>query len=389
MPYTAPYIDDAGLHIPTYADIRDDLIDTFKDIYGQDIYLDNDSQDYQMISAFALKTYDTIQLLQIIYNNFSPKTAVGTGLDSLVKLNGIARKSASYSTCVVTLTGTAGTTITAGVVEDSAGYKWDLPANITFTAETLSTTAQCETIGSIEAAIGAITKINTPQYGWTAVNNLVPAVVGDPIETNEELKERQSISVAIPSQNMVNSLIAGIASISGVNRSKVYDNDSNTTDSNGIPGHSVAAVVEGGLDANIGEQIYLRKGPGSGTYGNTTIVYTNDDGLQNDIRFFRPTYISVDANITIYASTGYSSTVLDTIKSNIESYIENLDIGYAVSITGIIAAITKAISNTARPEFSLGTTEIGKTGGAMGTGNIILNFNEVAAVGTISVSEAT
>ena len=75
MTYFAPYIDDAGLHIPTYGDIRDDLVAQFKAIYGQDIYLENDSQDYQMISAFALKTYDTMQLLQVVYNNHSPKTA--------------------------------------------------------------------------------------------------------------------------------------------------------------------------------------------------------------------------------------------------------------------------------------------------------------------------
>ena len=93
MAYFEPYIDDAGLHVPGYIDIRDDLIEKFKQIYGQDIYLDNDSQDYQMISAFALKTYDTMQMLQIIYNNRGPKTAVGTALDSIVKLNGIKRKS--------------------------------------------------------------------------------------------------------------------------------------------------------------------------------------------------------------------------------------------------------------------------------------------------------
>ena len=44
MAYTAPFIDDAGLHVPSYIDIRDDLIEQFKQIYGQDIYLENDSQ---------------------------------------------------------------------------------------------------------------------------------------------------------------------------------------------------------------------------------------------------------------------------------------------------------------------------------------------------------
>ena len=271
MAYGAPYIDDAGLHLPTYNDIRDDLVEQFKQIYGQDIYLENDSQDYQMISAFALKTYDTMQLLQIVYNNRSPKTAVGTGLDAIVKLNGIARKDASYSTCVLTLTGTIGTIIANGVVEDEAGLSWNLPSNVRFNTGTIEVTAQCETIGAVEALPGSITKIKNPQKGWLTATNTVPAIVGKPVETDEELRYRQSISTAIPSQNMLNSTIAGIASVSGVKRYKVYDNDSNETDKNGIPGHSIAAVVEGGLDADIAEQIYLRKGPGGGTYGTTSM----------------------------------------------------------------------------------------------------------------------
>mgnify|MGYP000983509320 CR=1 FL=1 len=127
MAYFAPYIDDAGVHIPTYVDIRDDLIAKFREIYGRDVYLGNDSQDYQMISTFALKTYDTMQLLQLVYNNQSVKTAVGTGLSSRVKLNGLRRKIATCSTCVLTLTGTTGTTIPAGIVEDTQGRKWRLP----------------------------------------------------------------------------------------------------------------------------------------------------------------------------------------------------------------------------------------------------------------------
>ena len=213
MAYTAPYIDDAGLHIPTYVDIRDDLIDQFKSIYGQDIYLENDSQDYQMISAFALKTYDTMQLLQIVYNNRSPKTAVGTGLDSIVKLNGIRRKEASHSTCEVILTGTPGTPIAAGVVEDESGNQWTLPENIVLSGSTMQVTATCETLGAIEAGAGTITKIVNPQKGWTAVTNNDVAIPGQPVETDEQLRYRQILSVAIPSRNMLESTIAGIASV--------------------------------------------------------------------------------------------------------------------------------------------------------------------------------
>lgn len=384
MAYTAPYIDDAGLHIPTYIDIRDDLIEQFKQIYGQDIYLENDSQDYQMISAFALKTYDTMQMLQIIYNNRSPKTAVGTALDSIVKMNGIARKQASYSTCELTLTGDIGTMIASGICEDEAGYKWDLPADLTFETEIITAVATCETLGAIEAAKNTITKINTPQKGWLTVTNTVPATIGQAIETDEQLRQRQSVSVAIPSQNMVDSTIAGIAAISGVTRYKVYDNDTNKTDENGIPGHSIAAVVEGGTDEDVAEQVYLRKGPGGGTYGNVRIEYVNADGLNNYVYFFRPTYIPIDVNIKVKPNYGYTTVNTNAIKNNVIEYINNLDIGYAVSITGVLSAITDTIEDPKRPVFSLKGLEIGKENN-LDTADIEIAFNEVASIGTVNI----
>lgn len=389
MAYTAPYIDDAGLHIPSYVDIRDDLVDQFKQIYGQDIYLENDSQDYQMISAFALKTYDTMQLLQIVYNNRSPKTAVGTALDSIVKLNGIARKAASYSTCVLTLTGDVGTVIAAGVAEDDAGNTWNLPENVAFTSSTIEVTAQCSAIGAIEASPGTITKITNPQKGWLSVTNTVPAVAGEPIETDEQLRYRQSISVAIPSQNMVNSTIAGIASVTGVTRYKVYDNDTNETDSNGIPGHSIAAVVEGGLDEDVAEQIYLRKGPGGGTYGTTSVTYINADGLPNIVRFFRPAYVPIDVTVTVKKNGTYTTAIADTIKNNVEQYINALDIGYDVLVTGILTAVVASITNVAQPEFSLQGITIGKDAGSLSTADIDILYNEVASVGTVTVTEVS
>nr|DAY58396.1 MAG TPA: Baseplate J like protein [Caudoviricetes sp.] len=388
MAYTAPYIDDAGLHIPTYADIRDDLVEQFKSIYGQDIYLENDSQDYQMISVFALKTYDTMQLLQIVYNNHSPKTAVGTGLDSLVKLNGIRRKEASHSTCEVTLTGTAGTSIAAGVVEDESGNQWTLPENIVLPDSTMRVTATCVPLGAIEAAVGTINKIVNPQKGWTAVTNNDAAIPGQPVETDEQLRYRQMLSVAIPSQNLLDGTIAGVASVVGVTRYKVYDNDTNETDANGIPGHSIAAIVEGGTDAEIAEQIYLRKGPGCGTFGTLAITYINSDGLQTIVRFSRPAYVPINVNVKLKTGKSYTTSVADTLKSNIEKYINSLDIGYNVTVTGMLTAVSAAITNAALPSFSLSGIAISKDGETAGITDVAIAYNEVASVGSIVITEA-
>ena len=385
MAYFAPYVDDAGLHVPTYNDIRDDILAKFQEIYGNDLYLGNDSQDYQMISAFALKTYDTMQLLQIVYNNHSPKTAVGTGLSSLVKLNGIRRKAASYSTCVLTLTGKPGTTIVAGVVEDEQHHTWELPPNIKFDGEILEVTARCRDIGAVEAPVATINKISNPQYGWLTVTNKVPAIKGRAIETDEELRQRQAISTAIPSRNMVDSLLAGIGSIAGVTRYKVYENDTNHADENGIPGHSIAVVVEGGLDAKVAEQIYLRKGPGCGTYGTTTATYINSDGLKNEIRYFRPTYQEIIVKVTLKKYATYTAAVEVDIKRNIAAYIERLSIGIDVTTTGILMAIAAAAGDALQPSFALQSVQLGRVGGALGNHDILIPYHAVAKVSAMIV----
>lgn len=387
MAYFAPHIDAAGLHIPTYVDIRDDLIAEFKRIYGQDIYLDNDSQDYQMISAFALKTYDTMQLLQIVYNNRGPKTAVGSALDGLVKLNGIKRKAASYSSCVLSLTGSVGAVIKGGTVEDDAGIKWSLPDEVILRESPQKVTAICNTLGAIEAVPGSITKIMTPTKGWISVTNEVPAVIGAPVELDETLKKRQSFSVAIPSQNMLDGVIGGIAAVEGVKRYKAYDNDTNVTDVNGIPGHTIAAVVEGGLDAEIAEQIFLRKGPGAGTYGDVSTEYIGSDGEMNTIRFFRPVYAYVDVQVSIRRNAGYVPDFKEQIEHAIRIYLEELDIGNDVTTTGALASVLSLLGNLSRPPFSIAALTLARRGETAGVSDIKMSFKEVATVGTITVME--
>ena len=228
MAYFAPYIDDDGLHIPTYQDIKDDLVTEAKKIFGEDIYLENDSMDYEYISAIALKMYDTLNSIVYAYNSRSPVTAIGSGLDTVVKINGLKRKSASYSTCVVTLTGTPQTVIKSGVVQDISGNNWNLPSNITIPEEgEIEVSAICTVLGSVSALVGDINKIATPQLGWISVTNKVNAVLGQPVETDAQLRARQAVSTALPSQTLLEGTIAGIVSVEGVTRQRVYENDTN------------------------------------------------------------------------------------------------------------------------------------------------------------------
>lgn len=379
MAYFAPYIDAAGFHMPTYADILADLIAQAKSIYGSDIYLGNDSMDYQYISVFALKVSDTLQAIQLAYNNRGPGSAISSGLDGIVKINGIARKSASHSTCQVVLTGTAGITITNGIVSDISNNKWDLPATVTLDGTGSATvSATCETIGAITALPGNINNIVTPTAGWTSVTNTVAAVAGQPVETDSQLRSRQAISTESPSQALVVGTTAGIASVSGVTRYLPLENDTNATDSNGLPAHSFTAVVEGGTDINVANQIYARKTPGCYTNG-TTVVSITDPlyGLVTSIRFYRPTYVPIYTTINIKKLSGYTTATTAAVQAAINTYLNSLQIGESLTISALWGVALSVMPNLAMPIFSITSLIAGTSSGTQGTTDITIAFNQV------------
>lgn len=383
MAYFAPYIDDAGLHIPTYQDIKDDLVTEAKKIFGEDIYLENDSMDYEYISAIALKMYDTLNSIVYVYNSRSPVTAIGSGLDTVVKINGLKRKAASYSTCVVTLTGIPQTVIKSGVVQDISGNNWNLSSNITIPEEgEIEVSAICTVLGSISALVGDINKIATPQLGWISVTNKVNAVLGQPVETDAQLRARQAVSTALPSQTLLEGTIAGIVSVEGVTRQRVYENDTNDnseTEENpyGLPAHSITAVVEGGLDADIAEQIYIRKGVGCLTNGTTEVQVINKYDITTPIRFYRPSYVDVDITVNIKKYAGYTDNVVDNIKNNILNYLNSLGIGDNLPTSLLWNSALIANPNLTSPIFSITSLTAGKHSSSQGPADIEINFNEV------------
>ena len=388
--YFAPYIDETGLHIPTYTDIRDDMINGAKTIFGDDIYLENDSADYQLISIFASKTYDTLQACAIAYNSRSPVTAIGSGLDAVVKINGISRKPSTNSTCDVTITGIPYTQIFNGSVADSSGVIWNLPQTVTIpSGGTITVTATCSQEGPVAAAAGELNKINTPTYGWTSVTNSSPASVGTAQETDGELRRRQSLSVALPSQTMLEGTRAAIASIDNVNRLAVYENDTNSASVTldnpyGLPAHSITCVVEGGDIDDIATQILYHKGIGCYTNGTTSTTIVDSGGYSNTIRFYRPTYKDLQINITLIPYTGYVSTMATEVQEAIYEYISKLEVAADVSISVLTSIAIGINADIAHPNFGVSSVTVGDVGGTAYATDYSVDYNEIATVTDIT-----
>ena len=379
--YTAPWVDASGLHVPNFAAIQAQLVAAYQAIYTQGAYLANDSADYQEISITARAISDAMEALVLDYNNRAPSTAIGSALDGLIKLCGIARKVPSASTCQVTLTGTAGTVISGGIVGDVNGNSWLLPTPLLLPlGGSLTVTAICQTIGAITALAGNLSIILTPTAGWTGVTNSAAAVTGQASETDSQLRARQALSAALPSSTRLAGTIAEIAAVEGVTRWNVVENNTNDSpDANGLISHSIWAIVEGGTDLDVATAIFNNKGPGCGLNGARTVAITDPyTGLSTNISFSWPTYVPIYVSASVYLFPSGTTAMLAQIGTAILNYLNSLSIGEIVTLSGLYAAAMSVMPNIYAPAFSITSLTLGKTSSPTGVTDIVLTFKEVS-----------
>lgn len=368
-----------GIQAPSYAEILEYFQSQAREIFGQDVNIDADTQDGQLIAIFALALSDVNTQAIATYNQFNPNTAVGVGLDSAVKTNGITRHTATNSTVDLVLIGQAGTVITNGVATDDNENRWLLPEQVVIPVSgEITVTATAEEVGAIEASPNTITQIGTPTLGWQSVNNPTSATVGVAVETDVELRQRQSRSTELPSVSLWEGIIGSLLNLPGVIRVSGVKNDEDDPSPEGVPGHTIAMIVDGGEVDEIGETIFLKKGEGVGTYGSVQTTYIDTYGFPNVIKFSRPTIVNAYVTLTITPSSTYISSVADEIKQRIADYINGLSIGESVNIARVLSSAVKDCTTGVDDRFDVTAITMGEASGSQTAASIPIEWNEAA-----------
>ena len=290
------YVDSSGITVQDYASILTDLIASFQAIYGTDINVNSNSPDGQMIGIFAQAKSDLLETIVQVYNSFSPERATGRSLDQRVAYNGIIRQAATYTRVPITVTTDRVLTLLGLDTSASPFTVSDLSGN-SFQLETTTTTAiganiltfQSAVAGATQTTIGTITTISTITLGVLSVNNPSSNTQdGVDEETDVQLRMRRQAAVSIPSVGFIDGLTGLLKSTDGVTDAIVFENTTNTTDSYGIPGHSIWAVVDGGTDADVAQAIYTKRNAGCGMLGNEYVDIVQTDTHKARIHFDRP-----------------------------------------------------------------------------------------------------
>lgn len=390
MAYFRPSIDAEGIHVPTYDDIMEYLIAEYKAVFGEDVYLGEDSKDYQMLSIFA-RCYDDCNAFALdSYNARNPQYATGDSLDVLCGLAAINRNPAEKASIELTLTGTSGVVVPSGSKAiDTEGRTWTLLDDCEMTGGTGTGTATCDTPGRFFIAENSVNGIYTPYLGWDTVTNQSSTTSGKDTETDEELRKRFYGALRAKANTTVDGILNSILELDDVGDCVVLVNNTGATDSNNIPGHSIAAVVKGGDDQEIANTIFYKKAPGVGTYGSVTKTVVDKYGNSNSISFSHSTDVSVTASVTIqvYDERIDADSLKAIIKGAVYGYLSGMKIGETLYVNKLFGVIYSAISG-----MSVVVTAISVTDSEAHTDFVSVDWNEaikIASADSVSVTIAS
>lgn len=341
--------DENGLQVASVTELRQSLESSFKEIYGDDISVESNTPDGQLINILAQKGVDVRGLLMQLYNSFNPDNAQGAVLDQRCAINNIFRKAGTFTSVAIDITTDRTVTLqgldseynsldaTGYTVQDNEGNRFILANTITLAAGTTRVAFRAEQLGEVLVMPNTITTPVTVVLGVVSVNNLtVATAVGTDEEKDSSLRERRRQSVALSSFAYLDGLQAALLQLDGVVDAKVYENPTNSIDSDGIPAHGIWVVMEGGSSKDIATTVYNRKTPGTNMKGSLSYTITTPAGTPFVAKWDEADTLTLYIKFNIQPITPSVTFDLDAIKEYIET-----NLSYKIGQDAETASITE------------------------------------------------
>ena len=202
----------------------------------------------------------------------------------------------------------------------------DISNNTLVISENLTTenigcvfTFRTKEVGDIPLPAGCITEIAKAVTGLKAVTNVGTYIAGRLAETDAEFRKSYMEKIFSHSGRMVESIKSTILdNCQGVTAIAVYENNSNSVDSEGRPPHSIEVVIDGGEETEIAQWILNTKAGGIYTFGDQEITLVGENGEEIVVRFNRPEFVRVWFRVEISKPNGV------TLPENYAEIIRNI-----------------------------------------------------------------
>ena len=346
-------IDANGFKAESFTEILTRLSNGLKNIYGQDINLDQDTPDGQQLGIQANIISDFQDLALYIYNSMDPDLADGANFDKLLKLLARTRLPSSRSTVDIEMVLNKTVSIPASyTIKDLNNQNWIIGTAQTLDAGTHLVSFYSEDWGNITAEPNTINEQVTILTEVVSINNPESAISGRDEESIVQVRERRNKILEINASSTIGSIIGKILDLNGVIDAVPYENMTKIYDPvRDIQPNSYWIVVKGGDIAQISEIIAKDKTGGTGLKGQVETVYiekfVRKDGsvreFYHDVKFDRPTEVSIHIKFKVSRKISTQSIDIEHIKDTLAN--KEFYIAQNITVTELYSTIYSAATN--------------------------------------------
>lgn len=311
-------INDKGIVVPDLNEIIEELTEGYQGIYGQDIDVTPSSQDGQRIGLEAQARKDAYDTLLYLAQMHDPQYAVGKWADLIASLSGIKRGAGTYTILPdVKITTDRAVTLSAGYKVEKDGNKWILENDNILVDGVNYLNLRSEFYGEVPLVVNSSLEPEQVVLGVKQIESTKTPIMGALGESTASMMTRRLRRIARNNLNDREGIEASLLDVDGVLDAIVLENNTNVTDSNGVPAHSINAIVLGGSDEDVATTIFQKiKGGGCGTFGaeSYTTPYRGADRVTN---FDRATAKDVLVTVTVVRAKQYTDIDEQAIKDAI------------------------------------------------------------------------
>ena len=326
----------------TFSEILANQIDRAKLLFGDDI---DTSEQTPLGKYIRINTYDLAEMyeaLEGVYYARFPNTASGVSLDRLCVFAGISRNAATYSEHTIKIIGTAGTTVDMGFLVQSGDVVFHTMDYYTIGEDgTVETLVQCNEAGTIgNVALGSIDTIVNPIANVTSIEHIEIVSLGDEEESDYELRQRFSETVAGIGSGPADAIRGAILRVPQVDGVSILTNETNET-VGVLPPHSFICYVNAPAtqDTLIAQAIFDKKPVGIQSIGDVSVTLKDDGGMNHTISFSRTIEKYIYIKATIKVNAYFPSDGVVQIKQNLVEYISGLSNNEEVYISSLYGLI--------------------------------------------------
>lgn len=351
----------------------------FKTIFG-DINIDESTPQGQIITSLTQVDLATISYLENLANAFFFGGS-GEFLDKWAwNLYRVVRKNGTPASVIITITGRPDTEIPADftISDGSQNYIIESPTQIPESGEIKAKFINLE-INDKSSSPNTITQIVTNISGVERVTNEAPSTMAIMRETDAQLFNRCLYFGSTATNASFRSILANVAQVQGVSRIAGAENVLDTPQI--IQGvqltpHSICIVVDGGENEAIAKAIQQSKATGCDMVGTTEqILYI--DKQKYFYRFYRPTQVALQAQITVSKTGALIPANFETlVKNSLADFINSLDIAKTITQPLLSNALIKAVGN----DLNIDDLQFSVKNQNLGYSPIVLKLNEVAFI---------